>query len=85
MEKKPSAAERLRNNRKRKQEDRQKYEEFSRLVVERDLELILEFKAKEAKQEVHEAVLQSEASDYIENFTLTSLLKETNTVFRLMW
>ena len=61
MEKKPSAAKRLRIYRKRKQEDRQKYEEFWRFVVERDLELILEFEAKRAKkEEVNEAVLQSE-------------------------
>ena len=74
MEKKQTLAERLRNYRKRKQEDHEKYEEFWRFVGERDLELVLEFEAKRAKkEEVHEAVLQSEASECIENSFMSFL------------
>ena len=74
MEKKPTPAERLRNYRKRKQEEQEKYEEFWRFVGEQDLELVLEFEAKRAKkQEVDEAALQSEASECIKNFCMSFL------------
>ena len=43
-------------------------------VGERDLEQVLEFEAKRSKkEEVHGAVLQSEASECIENFCMSFL------------